>query len=135
MNTFITLPTGTRINTAHLIHYKQSEHESQIQLVLTDEPTPWLETMTVEEMDALLSPPSSPIIESVVNLDKLKPGAGCQFTYEGQVKHGVIEAILIGEDENKEVPYISISSSGRSLSLYLSDHEIVDITEFQKTDT
>jgi hypothetical protein len=114
MNTrFVTLPSGTRINVAHLIHFKQSEHEGQIHLILTDEPTPWLETMTLEQLDALLHPPQSPIVSPVLDLDRLKPGTACQFTYEGLVRHGVIHSMDGGSFE----PNIYITSHGQSFLL------------------
>lgn len=97
MNThFITLPSGLRINTAHIIHYGQSEHVGQVKLVLTDEPTPWLETLSLEQLDSMLNPPQSPIVSPVIDLDRLKPGAACQFNpHEAKSKHGVIERIEV----------------------------------------
>jgi len=105
---FIKLPSGSRLNTAHIIRVKQSDDPDQIELILTDEPTPWLETMTLEELDALLSPASSPIVEAVVNLDRLREGAGCCFTYEGLNRHGIIQEIHSGSVE----PNIFVLSQG-----------------------
>lgn len=130
---FIILPSGTAVNTAHIISARREDNG--LAIFTTEGPFMAPEDLTMEAFLALLSPPSSPIVDSVVNLDRLKPGSACQFTFEGVVKHGVIEGILIGEDAFREAPYISISSSGKSLSLYLTDHKIVDITEFQQTDT
>lgn len=117
---FITLPSGLRINTAHIIHYGQSEDEGQIKIVLTDEPTPWLETMTLGELDALLSPPSSPIVDGVVNLDNLRPGKACCFTYEGKVKHGVI--IHFWTDETREDACLRVKSDGVRYDMWTSEN-------------
>lgn len=113
---FITLKSGCRINAAHIVQYSA---------FLPNPEKLWIEVssgvegenekcedMTASELDALLSPPSSPIVDSVVNLDKLKPGAGCQFTFEGAVKHGVIE--------NINSAFINIVSGGVNYSV---EHE------------
>jgi hypothetical protein len=93
---FIKLPSGVVVNTDHIIFVKQSEHEGQIQLVLTDERTPWLESMSIEDFQNLLRGPAvTPMVSFTVDLDKLKPGEPCQFTHENGVKHGLIERLEV----------------------------------------
>lgn len=118
---FITLPSGLRVNTAHIIHYGESEHSGQIKLVLTDEPTPWLETMTAEQLDALLHS-GSPIVEAVVNLDRLRIGNACSFSYGGDVLHGVIHDINYSEPLGE--PWVQITSHGQLYTLWPRDGEV-----------
>lgn len=94
MNTFITLPSGVRINTAHLVLARRSEHEGQILLGLTDETTPWLETMTLEELDALLQPQQSPIVSPVRELKRFTKGDPVRFWVDGVEKHGIVDRVF-----------------------------------------
>lgn len=106
MSAFITLPSGLRINTAHILHYRyirESDSVGYTRVTLSESnedglPFQFDEPMTAAELDALLSPSSSPIVDSVVNLDKLKHGAGCQFTFEGVVRHGIVDRFEIAGD-------------------------------------
>lgn len=78
------------------------------------------EDLTAEQLDDLLHGPA--IVDTVINLDKLKPGASCQFTYEGQVKHGVIQEIEYSDVSGE--PYILIHSRGDSYTIWPKDGTI-----------
>ena len=109
---FITLKSGAVVNTANIIHVTQSEHQGQIKLVLTDEPTPWLESMSLADFQALLrGPAQTPIASPIVNLDDLKPGKACCFTREGVVRHGLIEYFDYTLDG---VPGFKVTSDGET---------------------
>lgn len=118
---FITLPSGLRVNTAHIIHYGQSEHDGQIKIILTDEPTPWLETMALFEMDALLQPQGTPIVSPIIDLDKLKPGSACQFSRDGKTRMGVFNRIgkLRYSDQHEGTPYFEVISDGETYQISL----------------
>jgi hypothetical protein len=120
---FITLKSGAVINAAHIIHATQSEHAGQIAIVLTDEPTPWLESMSIEDFQNLLRGPAvTPIVSPIVNLDKLRHGEPCSFTYYGTVKHGVIEEI--GYSDTLGDSFVKIASSDQVYTLWPSDGEV-----------
>lgn len=97
--TFITLPSGLRVNTTHIIHYGQSEHDGQIKLILTDEPTPWLETMALFEMDALLQPQGTPIVSPILELRLPRPGEAVCFKREGKHRHGIVVSPQVEDDK------------------------------------
>lgn len=107
MSTFITLPSGLRVNTAHILEYREVSPRKTVIIQNTvlkdingfDAVEQVHEDMTAAELDALLSPTSSPIVEAVVNLDKVRLGSACQFTYKGKVKHGLISAFCGGENQ------------------------------------
>lgn len=89
MSQFIKLPSGCLLNTAIISYVK--EEGSGIVIFVKDCERPTPESISMDDFLTLLQPQQSPIVSPVVDLDNLKPGAACQFTYEGQVKHGVIE--------------------------------------------
>lgn len=92
---FITLPSGLRINTAHIkFFFENSKMPGKTVIHTADSDPPTItEDMTASELDALLSPPSSPIVSPVLDLDRLQPGAACQFTCDGVNRHGIISSI------------------------------------------
>jgi hypothetical protein len=114
---FITLPSGLRVNTAHVIlvrKHPDAERVIQLSIVGGDK---WMEeVLSLEEWDALLNPPSSPIVESVVNLDNLKPGKACCFTHEAKVRHGVMEGMDVTSYGDL---MIRISSDGQRYSVQI----------------
>lgn len=120
---FITLPSGLRVNTAHVIlvrKHPDAERVIQLSIVGGDK---WMEeVLSLEEWDALLNPTSSPIVESVVNLDNLKHGKACQFTYHGEVFHGIIHEC--GYSEPLDEPWIQILSHGEMYTLWLKGGEV-----------
>jgi len=126
MSTFITLKSGLRVNTADIIQYCdhfQTPGKLWIEVRSTVEgENEKLEDMTPEELDALLSPASSPIVEAVVNLDNLKPGRACCFMYDGHVKYGVIYTVSFSE--SKEEPFIEVHSGGEVFTVWPKDGHV-----------
>jgi hypothetical protein len=119
---FIPLKSGAVINAAHIIHATQSEHAGQIAIVLTDEPTPWLESMSIEDFQNLLREPAvTPIVSPIVNLDKLKKGETCSFTHEGVVKHGIISGFAYSNG----APYIKMIHDGDYYTKFLNTGEVI----------
>ena len=118
---FIKLKSGAVVNTAHIIHVSQSEHEGQIKLVLTDEPTPWLESMSIEDFQNLLRGPAvTPLVSAIIDLDQLKTGGAVQFYHSGVVKHGIIDWFHC----ESNTPSIRISSGEDSYSKDIFSGEV-----------
>lgn len=110
---FIKLPSGTYINAEKVVWAAQVGTELRYRL--HGDADNWnTEVMPLDDFLALLQPQGTPIVDCVLNLDKLKPGSACQFTYEGQVKHGVIEVISHSSSES----YIQMISNGDRFILY-----------------
>lgn len=112
MSAFITLPSGCRISSTDIIQYAQHFQQPdklwiEVRSSVEGE-NEKLENMTAEQLDDLLNPPTAAIVSPVLDLDNLRPGKSCQFTYEGQVKHGVIEDIENGSFE----PNVYVISDG-----------------------
>lgn len=92
---FIKLPSGVVVNTDHIIFVKQSEHDGQIQFVLTDERTPWLESMSIEDFQNLLRGPAvTPIVSPVRELKRFTKGDPVRFWVDGVDKHGIIDRVF-----------------------------------------
>lgn len=122
---FITLPSGVRVNTSHIIGYRDSDSKKVriVHNILGQDGKllEFEEDMTAEELDSLLrGPEQTPIVSPIVNLDNLKEGEPCSFTYEGKVKHGVLERF---EHCSSSGPYIEIVSSGQGFTKYLKTGE------------
>lgn len=126
MHQFITLKSGCRINAADIIQYAQHFQKPEklwIEVRSTVEgENEKLEDMTAEQLDSLLYPPQSPIVSPVIDLDRLKTNAACQFTYEGQVKYGVIEEI--GYSGSLGDSFIGLRSDGERYTLWTSDGDV-----------
>lgn len=126
MNKFITLPSGKRVNAADIIQYAnhfQKEGKVWIEIrSLVEGENEASEDMTAEQLDALLNPPSSPIVESVVNLDRFRTGNACSFSYGGDVLHGVIEDIDYSDSLGE--PCVKIVSQGQTYTLWPRDGEV-----------
>lgn len=120
---FVTLPSGLRANTAHIIHYGQSEHEGQIKLILTDEQTPWLETMTPEHMDRLLRPPA--VASTILDLRLPKVGDPVMFHLNGQDKHGIVEKVDRGDNQSYTI--VDISSGGEMFRYWPDSGDTIKI--------
>lgn len=122
MNQFKKLPSGTylNLNSVQTVYY----HMDGVRFCFSSSERDYFdEDMTAEQLDDLLRGPA--IVDPVINLDKLKENAACQFTYEGKVKHGVIEEIgCFGES------FIGIRSDGEIFTLWPSDGE-VNLDSFQ----
>lgn len=123
---FITLPSGLRVNTAHIQGYRPLTDVNKTMLMLDWEDgcgsKVISESMTAEQLDALLNPPSSPIVESVVNLDRFRTGNACSFSYGGDVLHGVIEDIDYSDSLGE--PCVKIVSQGQTYTLWPRDGEV-----------
>jgi hypothetical protein len=117
---FITLPSGLRVNTAHILEYRQlADGKLLIVQSVFDSAalrfTNFVEDMTVEELDSLLRGPAvTPIVSFILNLDDLKPGKECQFSYGGAVKHGVIDEIRHSSSE----AYLHVTSDGDKFTVW-----------------
>lgn len=115
MNRFIQLPSGLRVNTAHILEYRELSL-GKLSIVQSayqglDGRFPQIhEDMTAEQLDALVN--GSPIVDPVINLDKLKRGSACCFTRDGKVRHGTIEFL-------KCEGFIGVMSHGQDFSISL----------------
>lgn len=124
MNQFIRLPSSTLLNRDR-IHTAHPFQEGTIKIWFSSIEGDWIqEKMSMADLEALLNPPSSPIVESVVNLDNLKPGKACCFTFCGQVKHGVIKDFQV--DHVNKTPFSSIrmTSAGTDYNLLLNNETV-----------
>lgn len=114
---FITLPSGLRVNTAHILEYREVAPGKTIirqNCKGFDSVASFQEDMTAEQLDALLSPPSSPIVEAVVNLADLKKGGKCSFLYGEERRHGVIEEIGVFSG----TVFVQFSSHGQTFRYF-----------------
>ena len=86
------------------------------------------ESMTLEQMDTLLSPPQSAVVDPIVNLDNLRKGKACYFTHEGQVKHGVIREFGYASDDMSRFhgPWIEMVSDGEQYTLWHIGHIVTN---------
>ncbi len=99
MSTFITLPSGLRINTAHILEYRESSPGKLVitQNVVLKDPNGYgtleflHEDMTAEQLDDLLRGPA--IVDPVVDLDRIEPGCACCFTKNGERLFGVLKEL------------------------------------------
>jgi len=102
----VKLPSGNVINAEKILWAVDAQGEIRYRLEGDSDDYVREPNMALDDFLALLHGPA--IVDSLVNLDKLKPGSPCQFTYEGRVKHGVIDRI----DHSSSEAYISLSSGG-----------------------
>jgi hypothetical protein len=119
---FITLPSGTRMNTSKIISYRKEDNG--VAIFTTEGPFMAPESMTLEQLDALLSPPQSAVVDPIVNLDNLRTGKACSFTYEGQVKHGVIKDFEVFFLNKVPFSSIRITSDGEDYDLHLNNEKV-----------
>lgn len=115
MNNFITLPSGLRINTAHIIlvrKHPDAERVIQISIVGGDK---WMEeVISLEEWDALLQPQGTPIVSPILELRIPKVGEAVSFSYLDSIRHGVVSKITNGEPTF----LVTISSSGETFQYW-----------------
>lgn len=96
MNQFIKLPSGIRINTRYIAFYEENPCSDTgaptVRIKLhPDDGIEWNEDLTLEQMDALLSPPAvTPLLQK---LGWPEVGQAVEFTFEGKTKMGVIASI------------------------------------------
>jgi hypothetical protein len=111
MNQFVTLPSGLRVNTAHILEYREwTQGKTSVTQNVRDPEGGMIvfeEDMTAEQLDDILRGPA--IVDSVVDLDKLEPGKACCFTMEGRKMHGVIHEICAMEGQ----PVVIAISDGK----------------------
>lgn len=113
--TFITLPSGKRVNTSDIIQY--AHHLTQKESVWieirsnVEGENEAMETMTPEQLDALLNPPQSPIVSPVLELRMPRKGDAVQFAYKGKVRHGVVTLVSVSQVHD-EYSFVEISSAG-----------------------
>jgi hypothetical protein len=119
---FILLPSGTLINSANIF----TVYPSGDGVMITGTPDGedrFHEKMSIEDFQNLLRVPVvTPIVSPIVNLDKLKEGETCSFTYGGSVFHGVIEEISYS-DKLGDI-FIRVTSDGESYEVWVSDGEV-----------
>lgn len=102
------LPSGTVINADHLLWACEVEGSTRYQLVSETEHT--VERgLRLDDFLERVNPEQSPIVDPVINLDKLKPGAACCFSgADGNIQHGFIEHFGV----DHATPYVSGTSHG-----------------------
>lgn len=124
MNTpnFITLPSGLRVNTAHILEYRETEPGktviTQNVVMKYSDGSPYMESitedMTAAELDALLQPQGTPIVSPVLELRIPKVGEAVSFSYLDSIRHGVVSKITNGEPTF----LVTISSSGETFQYW-----------------
>jgi hypothetical protein len=99
MNQFITLPSGLRVNTAHILEYREltpgktvitqnvvrptSNEDSILESVTED--------MTAEQLDDLMRGPA--IVTPVALADQIELGKPIEFLWEGKTKGGILKGV------------------------------------------
>lgn len=122
---FITLPSGFRVNPAHICGYRGISNIKKTMVIVDWEDGYGnkciTEDMTAEQLDSLLSPPQSPIVSPVIDLDRLKPGAPVHFkTPSGEHRHGILEFI----GTNYGSAFLSIRSDGEQFTIFPEQQNI-----------
>jgi hypothetical protein len=117
---FITLPSGVHINADKLVWYYS--RDSGVRYQLDGDSDPSNENMSLTDFQNLLrGPEQSPIVEPVINLDRLKPGSACCFTYEGTVKHGIVSEF----GYSNGAPFIKMIHDGDYYTKFLNTGEVI----------
>jgi len=117
MNTFITLPSGLRVNAAHILEYRENAPGKTyiVQSVPyhrddgSSAPQYFEEDMTADELDALLQPQGTPIVSPIPSEESISFDKPFQFTFEGNPKHGLIDGFGYNMIDG---PYMRILSDG-----------------------
>lgn len=113
---FVTLPSGLRINTAHILEYREDLPGKTVihQSLWIPDPKEGMkcisftEDMTAEQLDTLLQP-QSPLISPIPTPGSLNYGKPFSFSYEGKPLHGVIDGYGMRPDTSF---YIRICADG-----------------------
>jgi hypothetical protein len=103
---FITLPSGTRMNTSKIISYRKEDNG--VAIFTTEGPFMAPESMTLEQMDALLSPPQSAVVSPILELRLPRRGEAVCFQWEEKQRHGIVQSFEVEDDK------ILIISDGES---------------------
>lgn len=120
MNNFILLPSGTMVNVAHIISVRPKD--SGLDIFTTEGPFMAPESMSLTDFQNLLRGPAvTPIVSFTVDLDKLKKGEPCSFTYEGTVKHGIISEF----GYSNGAPFIKMIHDGEYYTKFLNTGEVI----------
>jgi hypothetical protein len=116
---FIKLPSGCLLNPFYV--RTAYPRDNGIRIVLNDS-THADELMSIEDFQNLLREPAvTPIVSFTVDLDKLKKGETCSFTYEGTVKHGIIS----GFGYSNGAPYVKMIHDGDYYTKFLNTGEVI----------
>jgi hypothetical protein len=120
---FIQLPSGAILNPSCVRLVVNSDNGIRIDIGPNEKTDAIYELMSIEDFQNLLCGPAvSPIVSPVIDLDRLRVNAGCCFTFEGKVKHGVIEEMSIGFDEvQNRVPLILMAHKGNIYRFWPKD--------------
>lgn len=103
MSTFITLPSGLRLNRDNIVQYCPYHNDpTKTYMEISssvDGSNERTEDMTATELDALLSPSSSPIVSPVLELRLPRPGEAVCFKWEGKLRHGIVQSPQVEDDK------------------------------------
>lgn len=104
MNQFISLPSGLRVNTAHILEYKEwTQGTVSITQAVQDPEGGRLvfeETMTAEQLDDLLrGPATSPIVSPILELRLPRPNEPVMFKWDNRWKHGIVQSPQVEDDK------------------------------------
>jgi hypothetical protein len=107
MSTFVTLPSGLRVNTSHILHYryiKENDSVAYTRITLSHNGEPesafvFDESIDLEQMDALLNPQQSPIVSPVLELRLPRPGEPVCFKWDGRWIHGIVQSPQVEDDK------------------------------------
>jgi hypothetical protein len=98
MNQFITLPSGLRVNTAHILEYRESTDSETPTVIIAQtvlredgDPVSFCESMTAEQLDDRLRGPA--IVTPVVLADQIELGKPIEFFWEGKTKGGILKGV------------------------------------------
>jgi hypothetical protein len=118
---FITLPSGSLLNPVYISHVNREKDGVGI-IIYTVHDEVFPESMSIEDFQNLLRGPAvTPIVSPIVNLDKLREGEPCSFTYEGTVKHGIISGFAYSNG----APYIKMIHDGDYYTKFLNTGEVI----------
>jgi hypothetical protein len=125
--TFITLPSGKRVNAADIIqycpHYKDEERLWMEIRSSVEGENEGLEEMTPEHMDRLLRPPA--VASTILDLRLPKVGDPVMFHLNGQDKHGIVESVVRGDNQSYTI--VDVSSGGEMFRYWPDSGDTIKI--------
>jgi hypothetical protein len=114
---FITLPSGCLLNPFYV--RTAYPRDNGIRIVLNDS-TYADELMSLMDFQNLLrGPAQTPVIEPIINIDKLRTGCGVQFTYKNTVKMGVFGGFRT--EETRDAACLRFRSHGDIYEMWTDD--------------
>lgn len=118
---FVKLPSGNIINANLVTWFGEYDNGVRYQLANDGHENFNHEPKLTENQFLSILQPSSPIVSPVVDLDKLKHHGSCSFSFNGLVKHGVVESMSSVNGHT----VLNLVSGGKCYQKYVFTGEVV----------